>query len=111
MKLVAFPSDLFDFGVPTGIIGSRFNKFIIRSIKIFHKIAAVIARMHNGGNPFSSWKIYFSFASAALIASKFGKSFGVAVCSLYCTTPFLSMTNAARADVSPTPASIGNTTS
>ena len=54
---------------------------------------------------------YFSLPSAALTASKFGRSFGVAVCSLYCTTPALSMTNAARADVSPTPASIGNTTS
>ena len=46
---------------------------------------------------------YFNFASVALIASKFGKSFGVGVCSLYCTTPFLSITNAARAAVSPTP--------
>ena len=31
------------------------------------------------------------------MASKFGKSLGVGVCSLYCTTPFLSITNAARA--------------
>src|SRR5580765_3189087 len=54
---------------------------------------------------------YFNFARAALTASKFGKSFGVGVCSLYCTTPLLSITNAARAAVSPTPASIGNTTS
>ncbi|GEM_PF-1456955 len=53
---------------------------------------------------------YFNFASAALRASKFGRSFGVGVCSLYCTTPCLSITNAARAAVSPTPASIGNTT-
>src|ERR1017187_9542579 len=45
------------------------------------------------------------------MASKFGKSFGVGVCSLYWTTPFLSITNAERAAVSPTPASIGNTTS
>ena len=35
--------------------------------------------------------VYFNFASAALIASKFGKSFGVGVCSLYCTTPCLSI--------------------
>src|SRR5262249_40639652 len=40
-----------------------------------------------------------------------GKSFGVGVCSLYWTTPLLSITKAARAAVSPTPASIGNTTS
>ena len=36
---------------------------------------------------------------------------GVAVCSAYLTTPSLPMTNAARAEVSPTPASIGNRTS
>src|SRR5476649_1624062 len=74
-------------------------------------IAAVIALKHNGGNPFLNSGNYFNFASTALTASKFGKSFGVGVCSLYCTTPFLSITNAARAAVSPTPASIGNTTS
>src|SRR5208283_5037452 len=58
-----------------------------------------------------SQKDYFNFASAVLMASKFGRSFGVSVCSLYCTTPFLSITNAARAEVSPTPASIGKITS
>src|SRR5882672_3214431 len=51
-------------------------------------------------------RVYFSFASVSLMALKFGSSFGVGVCSLYCTTPPLSMTKAARAEVSPTPASI-----
>lgn len=54
---------------------------------------------------------YLIFAKVSFTALKFGKSFGVGVCSLYCTTPFLSMTNAARAAVSPTPANIGKTTS
>src|SRR5436190_1985263 len=54
---------------------------------------------------------YFSFASALLTASKLGRSFGVGVCSLYCTTSLLSMTKAARAAVSPIPTSIGKTTS
>jgi hypothetical protein len=49
-------------------------------------------------------------ASAALIASKFGRSFGVGVCSAYYTTPSRPMTKAARAAVSPTPASIGKST-
>ena len=46
---------------------------------------------------------HFNFASAALTASKLGRSFGVGVCSAYCTTPFRSMTKAARAAVSPMP--------
>src|SRR5688500_14854069 len=40
--------------------------------------------------------------SAALTALKFGRSLVVAVCSAYFTNPSLPMTNAARADVSPT---------
>lgn len=32
--------------------------------------------------------VYLSFSSVCLMASKFGSSFGVGVCSLYCTTPF-----------------------
>src|SRR5678809_1285730 len=60
---------------------------------------------------FTARRIYFSLPRTSLMALKLGKSFGVGVCSLYCTTPFLSMTKAARAEVSPTPASIGNTTS
>jgi len=92
-------------------IAAEMNASSALSNDFINEIAAVIARMHNGGNPFSNWKFYFNFASVALTASKFGKSFGVGVCSLYWMTPALSMTNAARADVSPTPASIGNTTS
>jgi hypothetical protein len=44
-----------------------------------------------------------NLARVALMASKFGNSFGDGVCSLYCTTPFLSMTKAARALVAPKP--------
>jgi hypothetical protein len=54
---------------------------------------------------------HFNLPNAPLTASKFGRSLGVGVFSLYWMTPCLSMTNAARAAVSPTPASIGNTTS
>src|SRR5438046_2227104 len=54
---------------------------------------------------------YLNLPSVSFTFSKLGKSLGVGVCSLYCTTPFLSITNAARAAVSPTPASIGKTTS
>jgi len=54
---------------------------------------------------------YCNFANAACTAPKLGRSFGVGVCSLYCTIPCLSITKAARAEVSPTPASIGNNTS
>src|SRR3954468_18676868 len=50
-------------------------------------------------------------AKAALTLLKSGRSFGVGVCSAYLITPSLPMTNAARADVSPTPARFGNTTS
>lgn len=46
---------------------------------------------------------YCSLAKVSLIASKFGRSFGVGVCSLYFTTPSLSMTNAARAATEPKP--------
>jgi hypothetical protein len=53
---------------------------------------------------------YLSLASVALTWSKCGRSFGLGVCSLYWTTPALSITKAARAAVSPTPASIGKTT-
>ena len=53
---------------------------------------------------------YFSFARAALTALKFGNSFGLGVCSLYWIMPLLSTTKAARAAVSPIPASIGKTT-
>ena len=53
---------------------------------------------------------YFSFARVSLTLAKLGSSFGVGVCSLYWTTPLLSITKAARAAVSPTPASIGKTT-
>ncbi len=51
------------------------------------------------------WKApaYFSLASVSLIALKFGNSFGDGVCSLYCTTPCLSMTIAARALTDPSP--------
>ena len=38
------------------------------------EIAVVIALKHIGGNPFPNFVNYFSFASAALMASKFGKS-------------------------------------
>jgi hypothetical protein len=54
---------------------------------------------------------HFNLPKAPLTASKFGRSLGVGVFSLYWMTPCLSITNAARAAVSPTPASIGNTTS
>ena len=54
---------------------------------------------------------YASLASAAWTAWKLGRSFGVGVCSAYCTTPCLSMTNAARAAVSPMPARLGKSTS
>ena len=53
---------------------------------------------------------YCNFARVSLIAVKFGRSFGVGVCSLYCTTPFLSMTNAARAEVEPKPIRSGSST-
>src|SRR5262245_32210992 len=56
-------------------------------------------------------KGYFNFERVSWTFPKLGRSFGVGVCSLYWMTPFLSMTKAARAAVSPTPASIGNTTS
>ena len=51
---------------------------------------------------------YFSLPSVSLIAWKFGNSFGVGVCSLYWMTPFLSMTNAARALTAPNPIKSGN---
>src|SRR5260370_1782256 len=60
--------------------------------------------------PYPSRRPYFSLANVSLTFSKLGKSFGVGVCSLYWTTHFLSITNAARAAVSPMPASMGNTT-
>ena len=53
---------------------------------------------------------YFSLARVSLIAAKFGRSFGVAVCSAYCTTPALSTTNAARALVEPKPSRSGSST-
>ena len=49
------------------------------------------------------------FFSAAWTAAKFGRSFGVGVCSEYLITPSLPTTNAARADVSPMPARLGKT--
>ncbi len=52
-----------------------------------------------------------SLPRISFTAAKFGRSFGVAVCSAYWMTPFLSMTKAARAAVSPMPASPGKTTS
>ena len=58
----------------------------------------------------ASARAYFNLARQSFTASKFGKSFGVAVCSEYCTVPCLSITNAARAEVSPTPASMGKRT-
>src|SRR5260370_969981 len=54
--------------------------------------------------PYHSRRPYFSLANVSLTFSKLGKSFGVGVCSLYLTTPFLSITNAARPAVAPAPA-------
>ena len=51
---------------------------------------------------------YFSLPSVSLIALKFGSSFGVGVCSLYWTTPSLSITNAARALTEPSPSRSGS---
>jgi len=74
-----------------------------------HRLFALGA-CKNGNLP-QTRRDHFNFASVACTAAKFGRSFGVGVCSAYCTMPALSMTNAARADVSPTPASIGKRTS
>ena len=53
--------------------------------------------------------------TAGVLGDMFGRrevfAVGLGVFSLYCTTPALSMTKAARAAVSPMPASMGNTTS
>lgn len=53
---------------------------------------------------------YFKPAKVVLIAAKFGRSFGVGVCSAYCTTPFRSITNAARAEVAPKPSRSSSST-
>lgn len=58
----------------------------------------------------SSSSDYLRPARTSLSFAKFGRSFGVGVCSAYCTTPCLSITKAARAEVSPTPARFGNST-
>lgn len=54
-------------------------------------------------------KPYRAFKTS-LIALKFGRSFGVGVCSLYLMTPCLSMTKAARALAAPNPARSGKRT-